>query len=124
MKKPLLIAGTAVAAFVLVTTGCSSSSTSSPAASTTPSSAGATQFCTQIDSIMANNPDTDPTATAAALNKIKDQAASNPELQAKIAAAAEAFAAYGSDHSSTNGETLKSASGALGAACQSATQSP
>jgi len=82
--------------------------------------AGWPQVCTQVDAVMENNPDANPTATAASLNAI---AATMPSGDATVITnLANAYTAVAADPSTANQEALKTAASAAGAACQSATQ--
>ncbi len=131
-----LVAPIAVAALSLSLSGCGGSSTSSTASSASSSSASASTsasataaaesgtlaaVCSQIDTVMGDNPDADPAGTAKKLEDIKAEV-TTPDADL-IEAVAAAYTAIAED---PNGpaEQLYDSSKALGAACQSATTAP
>ena len=108
----------------MASVGAEASSAMESATSAASQATGMTlaESCTEIDTIMTGTPDSDPAATAAALEKIAaTMSASESE---GVTALAKAYTAMAADPASTaNQETLKQAASSLGAACQSATQS-
>ena len=138
-----LVAPIAVAALSLSLSGCGGSSTSSTASSTSSSASASSESsasastsasapsgaepgtlaaaCSQIDTVMGDNPDADPAGTAKKLEDIKAEVTTpDADLIEAVAAAYTAFA----ENPNGPAEQLYESSKALGAACQSATTAP